>query len=396
MGSHLYRLLFVLATANLLTTSCEEADYDFKEYKTFGDAGIEEGHAVVQTSDGGYIIAGGRYSLDTQNSDVFVVKTDLFGDTLWTRTFGGDAHDIGHSVQQTQEGGFVIAGVTLSFGDGALAYLIKIDTDGNAVWSKTFGGSDNDRCYAVQQTSDGGYVLAGSTTSFGNGHNDVWLIKTDSAGGLVWQRTYGGEGYELSSDVKQTEDGGLILVGSTGSTPSVGTRVWLIKTDATGDTLWTRTYGDSLDMQGDAVYPTDDGGYIIAGRVGIFNRGRTSVLVIKTDTVGDTLWTRSYAGSFPGWAEDVRQTIDGGYIVTGYSLSFDIGDYSGSILLLKLDASGTLVWGKPIQGDVGRSVIQIADEGFVVTGGVMGSIYPTHSDMLLIKTNSNGVTVPLD
>jgi hypothetical protein len=167
--------------------------------------------------------------------DFYLIKTDSSGDTLWTRTYGGDDIDEGFSVQQTADGGYVIAGVTESFGAGDMdVYLIKTDSSFDTLWTRTYSGEGDDHGYSVQQTDDGGYVIAGFTESFGAGEEDVYLIKTDSSGDTLWTRTYGGVGFDYGRSVQQTEDGGYVIAGYTNSFGAGGADVYLIKTDPDG------------------------------------------------------------------------------------------------------------------------------------------------------------------
>jgi hypothetical protein len=180
--------------------------------KTFGGGFFNCGRSVQQTTDGGYIIAGDR------GSGIYLIKTDSDGNELWSKTFGGSSWESGYSVQQTTDGGYIIAGDTDSFGAGNHdVYLIKTDPDGNELWSKTFGGSSEDFGYSVQQTADGGYIIAGETGSFGAGYGDVYLIKTDSNGNELWSRAFGGSSWDYGRSVQQTADGGYIIAGETGS-----------------------------------------------------------------------------------------------------------------------------------------------------------------------------------
>lgn len=194
------------------------------------------------------------------------------------RTYGGSDDDIGHSVTQTDDGGYIVAGYTQSFGAGDWdVYLIKTDVAGDTIWTRAFGGVGSDLGRSVEQTSDGGYIIAGYTYSFGAGWDDVYLIKTDAGGGTVGTRTYGSSDYDEGRSVEQTVDGGYIIGGATWSFGSGGNDVYLIKTDSNGDTVWTRTYGAGLNDSGYSIAQTDDGGYIIAGNTFSFGAGGSDV-----------------------------------------------------------------------------------------------------------------------
>jgi regulation of enolase protein 1 (concanavalin A-like superfamily) len=240
--------------------------------KTFGGIRDDRGHSVQQTSDGGFILLGWTESFDAREADVWLIKTDASGNIEWDRTFGGSDRDKGSSVQQTSDGGFILVGYTESFGAGwADVWLIKTDADGNKLWEKTFGGSGLDSGSSVQQTSDGGFIIVGYTTSFGAGGFDVWLIKTDADGNKLWEKTFGGSRRDWGSSVQQTSDGGFILVGYTTSFGAGD--VWLIKTDANGNKQWDRTFGGSDWDEGWSVQQTSDGGFIIVGWTWSFGAG---------------------------------------------------------------------------------------------------------------------------
>jgi hypothetical protein len=308
--------------------------------KTYGGADNDYGWSAKQTSDGSFIITGHTYSFGAGGYDVYLIKTNSSGDTLWTKTYGGANNDYGYSVQQTSDGGYIIAGHTGSFGAGGdNVYLIKADSSGDTLWTKTYGGAGSDHGYSVQQTSDGGYIIAGLTESFGAGSVDIYLIKADSSGDTLWTKTYGGASYDYGWSVQQTSDGGYITTGYTRSFGAGGDDIYLIKADSSGDTLWTKTYGGTGGDHGSSVQQTSDGGYIIAGGTYSFGAGNADVYLIKADSSGDTLWTKTYGGTSSDFGRSVQQISDGEYIIAGETGSFGAG--SSDVYLIKIEqASG--------------------------------------------------------
>jgi len=367
--------------------------------RIYGGANEDYGYSVQQTSDSGYIITGETTSFGHPPfTDVYLIKTNSYGYPLWTKTYGGTNWDGGRSVQQTSDGGYIIAGYTYSFGPGtpdySNVYLIKTNASGDTLWTKTYGGIYTDSGCSVQQTSDKGYIIAGFTNSFGAGNYDVYLIKTNASGVTLWTRTYGGTGDDKGYSVQQTPDGGYIIAGYTNSLGAGNYDVYLIKTNISGDTLWTRTYGGMYDDEGYSVQQIWDaayGGYIVAGYTYSFGPGTpdySNVYLVKTNDLGDTIWTRIYGGMYDDEGYSVQQTTDGGYIIAG-SNSNDNGD----VYLIKTNAFGDTLWTRSIgyynlmAFDEGYSVQQTSDSGYIIVGSTVYS----SEDVYLIKTDTMGI-----
>jgi len=355
--------------------------------RAYGGSGTDWGSSVQQTRDGGYIVSGHTYSFGAGGRDVYLIKTNSLGDTLWIRTYGGSGNEVGGCVQQTEDGGYIVAGHTYSFGAGGQdAYLIKTNSLGDTLWTRTYGGSENDRAVSVQQTRDGGYILAGYTYSFG-GSDDVYVIKTDFVGDILWSYAYGASG---AYSVQQTTDGGYIVAGEIGSYGAGGLDAYLVKIDSLGDTLWSRTYGGSEDDRGISALQTTDGGYIVAGYTESFGAGYIDVYLIKTDSLGDTLWAYTYGGSDEDVECFVQQTADGGYIVAGYTESF--GSDGRDAYLIKTDSLGDTLWSYAYGGsgvEMASSVQQTEDQGYVVAG-YTESFGAGSRDAMLTKLDSRG------
>ena len=279
--------------------------------QTYGGIDHDWGTSGKQTSDGGYIITGSTSSFGNGSNDVWLIKTDSQGDSIWTKTFGG-THQKGKSVQQTTDGGYIICGTREDIPEIGDVYLIKTDSQGDSIWTKTFGGVENDEGYSVQQTTDGGYIITGETESFGigNGEQDVWLIKTDSQGDSVWTKTFGGNERDEGHSVQQTTDGGYIITGETNSFGNGESDVWLVKTDSQGDSLWTKTFGGNEQDGGSSVQQTIDGGYVIIGYTDdpFVNGGVEDLFVIKTDGNGNI--TSTFEIPLPNPDRKLEKTVN--------------------------------------------------------------------------------------
>jgi len=384
-----HKYLYLFITILVINSTIAQVTFE----RTYGGKGNEGASSVQQTSDGGYIIAGTVKGINAGPYDynVLVVKTDSLGDTLWTKTYGGEDMDCGTEVQQTSDDGYIIAGYTRSFGIGGLdVYLLKLNSSGDTLWTRTYGGTEEDAGFSVQQTSDGGYIIAGSTYSFGVGVSDFYLLKTDSSGVMLWTRTYGGFCFDEGFSVQQTSDGGYIITGETCSFGNGNDDVYLVKTNSLGDTLWTRTYGGTYKDWGISVQQTSDDGYIVAGWTWPSGTAYADAYLIKTNSRGDTLWIKTYGGSGYDDASSVRQTLEGGYIIAGSTSSF--GPLPEDVYLIKADHRGDTLWTRTFGGidvDIGAAVRQTSDGGYIVAGVTYNS--SGLGDVYLIKTNANGI-----
>jgi len=356
--------------------------------KTLGGVLNDDGQSIQQTSDGGYIILGRVGEFTT--ADIYLIKTDNQGVVQWSKTYGGADDDYGISVRQTSDGGFIIAGHTQSFGAGGDdLYLLKVDALGTLLWSKTYGGTGQDKGLSAIQTLDGGYIITGYTISFGTDW-PLYIVKTNSVGTVVWTKTFDlGALAQNATWIEQTTDGGYII---TGYSAGCNDAIPLIKINSTGVITWVKKYegGGCQDDRGWAVVQTSDGGYIIAGSISSIGAGGLDACLIKTNSIGDTLWVRAYGGSGNETAYEVHQTSDGGYILAGSTSSFGGGSYDA--YLVRTTGNGDLVWSKAFggTGSESASAVQETDLGGFVLIGSTTTFGAGGDDIYFIKTDEDG------
>lgn len=342
--------------------------------KTYGGPDQDIGFSVHQTTDEGYIVTGTTKSFLEAQGGVYLIRTNALGDTLWTRTYGGinDWEDAS-SVQQTSDRGFIFTGGAASFGNGGEdVYVVKVDTEGSLEWSKTIGGIANDRGNWIEQTLDSGYIITGSTASFGAGGNDIYLIKLDKYGNLLWTRTFGGSLDDYGNFVKQTSDSGYIILAETNSYS--GNQLLLIKTDRNGMLTWSKVLEG---RHGNCIIQTHDGGYALTG--GVVNASSAmDIFLYKITETGAPMWAKTYDGYI---GQSVQETADGGFIILGNSSD-----------LIKTDNEGNVVWAKKYGGpgtqNLSRNLCYTIDKGFIITGL---KYMNTHDyDLFLFKADSLG------
>jgi hypothetical protein len=391
------RLLIVCAVLSITCISANVSNSAEYWAKTYGWSNHDYAYSIQQTTDGGYIVAGETYSFGVDSAVIWILKLDSNGDITWQKTYGGSGRDYADFIQQTTDGGYIVVGNTSSFGGGSPdIWILKIDSNGDITWQKTYGGSDWDRVYSIQQASDGGYIAAGYTHSFGVSSSDSFLLKLDSNGDITWQKTYGGSNSDRLYSVRQTTDGGYIVAGRTQSFGAGEEDFWVLKIDSNGDITWQKTYGGSNHDYSYSTQQTTDGGYIVAGYTYSFGVGSSDGWLLKLDSNGDITWQKTYGGDNSNRIYSIQQTSDGGYIVAGVAGSFYHSAYSDS-WAFKLDGSGNIVWENIYYGglfdDTAQSIEQTTDGGYILTGSSIPS--GTRSTRVL-KLNNNGLIPDCD
>ncbi len=378
---------------------------------------------MKQTTDGGYVFAG--YNYPTSYANFKVVKVDSSGLIQWQISLGGSGDDMANSIQQTTDGGYIVAGSTTSTnGDvtgnhgGADYWIVKLSASGVLQWQKTYGGSFYDYAKCIQQTSDGGYIVAGQSDSIngdvtGNhGNQDAWVVKLNSSGVIQWQKSLGGTNIDRPTSLQQTSDGGFIMVSYTLSTDGdvAGNNVggyWVVKLNASGVLQWQNTYGGTgtgYDFA-TSIQQTSDGGYVVGGHTnsstgdvtGFHGGYGDDFWIVKISNSGVLQWQKTLGGINDDWAQSTQQTADGGYIVAGLTYSND-GDVTGfhggngaDFWIVKLNSNGALQWQKTLGGtddDQAISILQTIDGGYVVSGGsssIDGDITSGQTGWWLVK-----------
>ena len=347
-----------------------------------GGEGDEFAHDVALSGDGGFVIAGETGSFGAGSQDAWLIKLDSEGAEVWSRTFGGAEGDAAFSVEKTADGGYVLAGKTHSFGGATTSesnfWLVKTNSEGIEEWRRSFAdedssGTHSDVAYAVRQTDDGGFLMVGSSSS--GSRTSMKLLRTDAAGGRLWERTIGDSATTLAYDVVQTADGGYAVAGTT-STSENGSDALLVKVGPDGRTQWTRSLGERYNDEARSLVATSDGGFALGGFTWSIGAGLSDFWLLKTDSSGSIEWQQSFGGIPRDAAHSLIQSADGGYALAGWSESFAGGD---RLWVVKTDQNGALQWSsthRPDSGETsagsvsagGRAIIQSPEGGFLVAG----------------------------
>lgn len=399
--------LFVFGLSLVLFISNLVSQPTIKWEKSIGGSNTDAGYQIYLDDNGGYIIGGISMSDDHDVSvnygyyDYWIAKLDDSKNIQWEKSLGGSSPDGFKSLDQTNDGGYILAGTTMS-DDGDISFnhgqddvwIVKLSPSGDIQWEKSYGGSQGDFGASIQQTTDGGYIIGGTTistdgdVSTNHGSYDCWLFKIDSQGNLEWEQTYGGSGIEGIHQIQQTTDGGYIFTGNTASNDgdvsnNYGDKdFWVVKTNSSGGIQWEKNYGGSNTDKARSIQQTNDGGYIVAG-VSLSingdasgNHGEEDYLVIKLNNTGQVIWSNCYGGSNIDLAWSIIQTNDNGFYVSGGSMSNN-GDVSmnqgyDDFWVLKLNNSGSILWEKSLGGtdsDYAQAIQETSSGGFIVTGG---------------------------
>jgi hypothetical protein len=367
--------------------------------KTYGGAGNESAYSILQTDDNGYILCGETSSFGLGLSDIYVVKIDEYGNIEWTKTYGGPDQESGNCINKTNDGGFIICGVTAPFlSASSIAYLLKINSVGDTLWTRSYMGNSFSIASQVIQTDDNGYMICGSTQSGYLMESDVFIFKVNELGELIWSKTYGGDDYDRAISLAKTNDGGFIFCGATKSFVNInngGNDIYIIKTDANGDSIWTKVYGGSFYDVGYTILRKEDDSYYVGGITSSTEHGKEYIL-LNLNSAGDTIWTKTFGDDDNNYCRNIALTNDNCIVGCGWSINFPSSDYK--LDLFKCDIYGNLLWIKQYGGiihDQGFASFQTNDNGFVIAGRT-DSFGAGMNDMYLIKTDADGILTSMD
>ena len=366
--------------------------------RTFGTDFYDYGWSVDETFDGGFIVTGSKEYRSDRTRDALMIKTDEDGFGVWEKSFGGSGNEELYAVKQTMDGGFISVGYTSSYGNVAQVYVVKTDFYGALLWDKILGGPNLDIAYEVIETSKGNYMIIGTSNSPGisHGNNDMYIIKLDSDGNFLWQKSYGVINHEVGYDIIELNDKGFLMVGYKDYYTVAGKDIYLIKIDSVGSKQWEKTFGSSgaYDEIGYSIHEAYPAGYLICSSTNSRGNGWYDPQIIKIDYDGNMVWSGIYSGSS---RENTRwtssPTFDGGAVIIGTTTYFQNEPGSDEdIFIIKIDQNGQQLWDKAFEGgesDWGWAVKETCINDLIIIGSTKSygrGLY----DIMLMKTDEFG------
>ncbi|PKP48339.1 MAG: hypothetical protein CVT95_04550 [Bacteroidetes bacterium HGW-Bacteroidetes-12] len=408
-----YNYLLIFCFCMLLFTTAK-AQPTIQWEKSYGGTNFEQANSVLQTLDGGFVIAGFTFSVDGDvsinngGSEGWIIKIDATGVIQWEKSYGASLSDYIYTIQQTSDNGFIFSGIKNSTvfpgtNNSADYWIVKLDSIGNVMWDITLGGSQRDAIPFVRQTSDGGFIVSGTSNSLdgdvstNQGDFDVWIVKLDTLGIIEWEKSYGGSGKDIAYSILQTYDDGYIVASSSNSTDGdvTGNKgdfdVWIIKLGSNGSIEWEKSYGGtSIDQISlfpnteiaiEAIQQTPDSGFVFAALTTSNDGDVTTQLgggdywIVKIDKFGNIIWEKSFGGSSIDVPFSIQLTNDNGFFISGFSESYNSLNVS-DFFILKINSNGNSEWQKIIggsNGDIAYSSKQTSDGGFIIAGSTLSS-----------------------
>ncbi len=355
---------------------------------TYGGDAYDEANAVQKTLEGGYIFAGYTQSFGLgRYGNGYVVKTDENGDTLWTRLYGSDGMDVFADMVVTPDSGCIAVGLTDTPTNFENIYVVKVDKNGNTVFEKNFGGTEKDVALSIAPSDDGGFVMTGGTKSFSVGEEDLFLFKINSSGDSLWFKTYGTTGNDPGYGINPTNDGGFIVTGLYNWSDA-----WLIKADANGDTIWTKTFGGTDYDEANSAIQTPDNGFVLCGSTSSMGAGELDAYVVKTDSLGNLEWENTYGGSGYDEGRRILSKPGGGYIILANTDSQISGEFN--YYIISADENGDTLWTKTLGKTGGEDrcydIQYTSGNNYIIAGSTFDPVNLGEATLTLI----NDETIP--
>ncbi|MHA2405683.1 MAG: hypothetical protein ACXADB_06730 [Candidatus Hermodarchaeia archaeon] len=364
--------------------------------RAFGGSEPDVGYGVIEVSSGGFACVGETQSSGAGYNDAWLVRTAADGSPLWSQTFGGSGYDEGWIIVETSTGGFVIAGITTSFGAGSNDFwILGTDATGTLLWNETYGGGTHDICSSMVEVSSGGFALGGTIDYEGIFFGDFWLVRTDSTGTHLWNQTYGGADQDVGEALLEVDSGGFLLAGWTKSIGLGDADVWMVRTDANGNLLWSRNYGAKLTDHAHAVIEVSTGGFLLVGGTTSYGAGDMDVWLIRTDAFGDMVWNQTFGGSGYDVGRSVVELSTGEFALVGTTNSY--GDGLMDVWLLVTNSTGHQLSNQTFGGtntDWAYSLTTVSTGGFAIIGWTKSYGAGNH-DLWLLHVTTIGLIPPL-
>jgi hypothetical protein len=381
---------YLLLSSIFLISSCKKdpaipTEKPIEFQKNYGGAGNDYARAVVENTNGDLFIVGSTQSYGAGGQDVYVIKTDEKGNTIWTKTFGGAANEEANEVIFSSDGNLLILGNTSSYGAGGNdVYLLKIDTTGALLWQKNYGGAANESGEDIMQTPDGNYMISGATASYGSGARDMYVLKINTFGTVIWSKTFGGIADDGAVSLCNADSGKVMLFGYTDNYGALNRDWYVLKINSIGDSLGSWLYGGAEYEQAASIEPTSDGNFVILGHTASFGHIEHNMYAAKITSNGAIVWENNYGGAFHDGGEHGKQSSDGGYILAGSTMSF--GNNSEQAYLVKTDASGNMLWQKDFGGDNNDLAYNMIEtQSAYILVGYTASFTNGNNDVFLMK-----------
>jgi hypothetical protein len=389
--------LQIAATLSILMISTSQAQQTF--IKSIGELFDEVGYSLLQKENGDFVAAGYMTTNNGAQEDYYLIKTDADGNPEWSRSFGGNLTDMCISVIATNDNGYLMCGESKTPGTGIYsAYLIKTDSSGIMQWQKKYYGDYEANGRGVVQIDDSGYIFCGSTWAEPNGQSDVYLVKINLEGDTIWTKKFGGPEDDWPQTMVSTNDGGLAICGSTRNTQNGVENIYVIKTDAQGNLLWENNYGSPTYDLGKKIIETSDGGLVVCGQSTNSNAGYLDFIVLRINNDGDEIWQKYFGSDDAAWGMSIAETSDAGFVACGAIRKS--GSENISVWLVKVDENGIEEWNKQIgivenQKNFGMDIINTNAGGLAICGYTKAVGTLQWMNLLLITTDEFGVVTSI-